>query len=782
MPSESKEELIKIKAYHVVTLFPRAPKVLGVDENQYGIAKFEVIDSLQGNVITDKNGLITIKGTFVERINKGEVYTILAKRDDDPQWGIQYTVLYIAQQIDFTKFKNLNGFLRTFLTEGQIEEFYKLYDNPLEVIASHDMKKILAVHGVGPYIANCIIERYEENVDKTPIYIELDSYGLTPNFIQRLIQTYITPNAVIQAVKSNPYQLIDDVDGVGFTTADEIALKGGLNPKSPDRIAAYIEYFLKEQAVDGNSYVNAGLLLQQIYSHFGSKELIQEDIFNDEGELIGSNISLAIKSLQDKDIIKVEENENKLNRRVYLTKIWELENDIAYHLKRLLNAPNNFYYKDWEDKVAQLEDKQGFKFDDTQKQGIKLGLDKQVCFISGLGGTGKSSLVSGILAALNRYTFAQCALSGKASARLQEVTGAEGSTIHRLLGFMPGFGFEYNEDNKLPYDIIILDEISLVGGDIFLSLLKAIPDGSKLIMLGDLGQLTSIGVLNLASDLFYSPVIPNVNLTTIHRQAAKSGIITASHSVRNQEQLFEDGFEGQDVIGELKDMTIDIEIERDNIRSKCLDWFKYWYTSDLVQQDISKIQLIAPVKERGDACVYNLNIDIQQFYNPYIEGDPCITVGYKDHTYHIQEKDKVMCIKNNYKAINSSGTYSPIYNGWVGVVEEITDKGLNIYFPLAKDTIFVPLKMAKTSIVLGYASTVHKLQGSDYPVIIGAIDYATPPKMLDNALVYTLITRAKKQCVLIAQNRALRKAIATDFVAQKHTFLQELLLKGDSNE
>ena len=192
----------------------------------------------------------------------------------------------------------------------------------------------------------------------------------------------------------------------------------------------------------------------------------------------------------------------------------------------------NLIMKIGEEIVRQQEHKQGYQFTDEQIAGIKTGLDNQVCFITGGAGVGKSSLVSGILESLKDYTFAQTALAGKASARLQEVTGEEGFTIHRLLGFNPSLGFTFNEDNPLEYDIIILDEISLVGGEIFLSLLKAIPNGSKLIILGDMGQLESIGCMNLAFDLYKSKSIVTIELTKVHRQAQKSGIITTSQQIR----------------------------------------------------------------------------------------------------------------------------------------------------------------------------------------------------------------------------------------------------------
>lgn len=445
-------------------------------------------------------------------------------------------------------------------------------------------------------------------------------------------------------------------------------------------------------------------------------------------------------------------------------------------MKRLLNAENHFDYGNWKEKISALEEKQGFPFAEEQLNGIKLGLDKQVCLISGLAGSGKSSLVSGILASLSEYNFAQCALSGKAAARLQEVTGQAGCTIHRLLSYEPmSGGFAYNEKNQLPYHIIVLDEVSLVGGEIFLDLIKAIPDGSKLIMLGDMGQLESIGALNLAADIYESAVIPTVELKQVHRQAAQSGIITSAHSVRNQEQLYPDGLDGIDIRGELQDMIFELTSDRTQNRAKVLNWFKKWYESDIVGKDIMKIQLIAPVKERGDCCVFNLNLDVQSYINPVNEFEDKIKMGSKDKSYYIHVNDKVMCIKNNYKTFDEYGVNCPIYNGWVGIVKDITPDFVKINFPLAGGIVCMSKNDVRSQLVLGYASTVHKLQGSDAPVVIGALDYSTPPKMLTCQLLYTLLTRAKKRCIVVAECNALTKAIGTDYVSTKRTFLKELL-------
>ena len=766
--------IIKIQARMNRILFPKYPNVLGENDNNFGIVSWNPVDVIEGEPHVDSWGTIVIKGNYDEKIEYADDYIIIAKEVYSQERGLQYDLLYFAKDMDLSKVTNQKAFLRTFLSDIQIKEMYKVLENPLKTIEEHDVESLKKVHGIGNYIANCIIERFEDNRDNCEMYIELDKYGLTPKFIQKLVKKYSNPKKVIEIVKNNPYQLSYDVEGIGFKTADDIALKGGINKTSPDRIEGYINYILNEQAQEGNSYITSGQLTSFIFDEFGGKENIFEVYRDEEGNITGNNISDAIEDLKNKRIIQIEDSEPRSQRRAYLQKYYQLEKDIAYHLKRIANAQNNFKYDTWEEVLKKQELKQGWIFTEEQKAGIKLGLDKQVCFITGGAGTGKSSLVSGILKSLKNYTFAQTALAGKASARLQEVTGEEGYTIHRLLGFKPPHGFAFNEDNPLTYDIIILDEISLVGGEIFLSLLKAIPNGTKLIVLGDMGQLPSIGCMNLAFDLYNSKFITTVELTKVHRQAQKSGIITDSLKLRNQIPVLEKNFVGEIVHGELQDMYYDISDTTETTRSRVMKWFKEKYESDLVK-DIMDIQILCPCKDRGDSSVFNLNLDVQAYVNPPSpDKKELIVKQFKGKEYALREGDKVMCIKNNYKVMGENKT--GVFNGWCGILTEITDYGFHkVYIPMIHDTMTFSTSDLINGVILGYASTVHKYQGSSAKIIIGAFDNTTPPMMRTKELLYTLWTRAEKECITIAQNTALYSATKNSGVIDKNTFLVELL-------
>lgn len=770
------DNIIKIEARLNRVLFPKYPKVLGKGDDTFGIVSWIPMLELEGSLKTnswDEN--VVIKGIYEEPIDPKTDYTIIAKESYDEQRGMQYELIFIGRIINLSSVTNQKMFLKTFLTDNQISEMYKVLENPLATIEKHDIESLKKVHGVGNYIANCIIERFENNKDNCEVYMELDSYGLTPKFIQKLISQYKNPKKVIDIVKYNPYQLSFDVDGIGFKTADAIALKSGVNEKSPERIKGYINYLLEDLAQHGNSYITSGELTAYIFEEFGGKEKILEVYKDKNGNVTGNNIGQAIEDLVASRVIHVEDSNDKANRKVYLLKYWYLEKSIMYHLKRIANAENKFNYDNWREVIKAQENNQGWLFTEEQKNGIKLGLDQQVCFITGGAGTGKSSLVSGILKSLEKYSFAQTALAGKASARLQEVTGEEGFTIHRLLGFQPGVGFLHNEDDPLGYDIIILDEISLVGGEIFLSLLRAIPDGTKLIILGDMGQLESIGCMNLAADLYESDFIATVELTKIHRQAQKSGIIVASQKIREGIPILSKNYVGVLTTGELQDMHFDISDDISTTRERAMKWFKEKYNSNLVS-DIMDIQILSPCKDRGNASVFNLNNDVQAYVNPPSPEKNELEISIaKDKTFILREGDKVMCIKNNYKIYGEKRT--GVFNGWCGILKKI-DPYLDfheIYFPIIDDTMIFSTKDLKAGIILGYASTVHKYQGSSAKVIIGVIDNTIPPSMRTKELLYTLWTRAEKDCVTVGQNSALYACAFNSGISNKNTFLVELL-------
>lgn len=394
------------------------------------------------------------------------------------------------------------------------------------------------------------------------------------------------------------------------------------------------------------------------------------------------------------------------------------------------------------------------------------------------GNCGKTTVAGAIVSLFSDASSAACCLSGKAAARLGEVMGTNnGSTIHRLLGFNPELkGFERNRDNPLPQDLIIIDEISMIGGSLFYSLLQAIPDGAKVVMLGDTGQLEAIGECNVASDTINSNQVPVVTLDKIHRQAEKSAIVTESIKVRNGIQIIPKDYAGIETLGENKDMILDCYSDKSNTAYKTLEYFK----SELAENgnDILKVQMIAPMRSRGEASIWNLNKLAQDYYNPST-GQDSVTIKYPNKGVgELRAGDKIIVTQNNYRDCYKADSEEEIkqvaiFNGYIGIILSIEPDSHMVIDFLNLGKVLVPRGLFSI-IELAYAITVHKFQGAQVETAIIALDYSSY-SLLSKELVYTAITRAQKKCILIAQNAALRFAVDTTKTNAKNTHLKRLL-------
>jgi RecD/TraA family predicted helicase len=422
-------------------------------------------------------------------------------------------------------------------------------------------------------------------------------------------------------------------------------------------------------------------------------------------------------------------------------------------------------------RIGEQEAKQGWKFTEQQLEGIFTAMNNNVTIIRGYGGTGKSSCVTGLLACADEdYRFKQCALSGKASVNLTDITGQEGYTIHRLLEVDPITGrFNHNEYFPLLTDLVILDEGSMVDVALFESLIQAIPTGAKLIILGDTNQLESIGVGNILLDMIDSGEVPVVTFDKVHRQGAKSAIIGESIKIAQGQKPVGYGWEGTNVLGELKDLKyIGFTCDRDSKKPTIDLIMKEFKTLYNECKDISQIAVIVPTRERGTGCL-PINILIQDYVLPPLEkrGFYCNCGG-----YDIYKGDKVINLKNARPRPNQAIVSAPIYNGNMGEVIEVGFDYLKVdFYNIGEVYIY---KSHLENIALGYAITVHKSQGSTIPYTISAIDFSHF-SMLTRQLVYTTMTRAKKKCVMIFETNALIRAINTNKITQKDTFLYYFL-------
>jgi exodeoxyribonuclease V alpha subunit len=744
------EVIIKCKVRLSKQTFPKN-KI--INSGDFGIISATVLDTLQGEPKTNKWNCITLTGNMCQ-INDEDIYVVIGKEKGHEKYGLQYEVIFMCVDIKLTNKDDQYKFLEKILPQRQCVEIFKTFENPIDVLEKKDIKALCTVKGVGVPTAIKIIDKYENTKDYSEAYVKLDKYGLSKNVINKLVDFYGSPNTVIAKVEENPYILIDEVEGIGWSKADDMALDSGIGQYSINRVKAYIKYYLYEKANTGNTWVDIDDLLDAIDGTVGY-ELPQETL---------------VEALQDLN----KRNEiwtNKEQDKIALKKFYDLEKNISEELKRINEAENLFDFTGWESKIKEQEKRQGWEYTEEQKKGIRTILENQVVIIVGLAGTGKSTTVSGMLEVFKEnYDFAQTALSGRASCNLSEITGVDGYTIHRLLGYQPETGFIYNKDNPLPIDIVILDELSMVGADIFYKLIQAVKTGSKLIMLGDLGQLEAIGIGNIMKDMIDSEYIKYVELTKIHRQASKSAIITEGKKIRYEEHIIEKNFTGTETRGELQDLELDIYSDKNNTHNKILEHFQ-----DLLPkvENSFDIQVVVPMKDRGKASAYYLNNSIQQIVMDTNKNG--IVVGEEsDYPFTLYIGDKIINNKNNYKTLNENGEEVPIFNGDLGIVTDIDYFSQTIVVDFNyKGKIYIPRKHL-IHIKLGYAITCHKLQGSGMKYVICGLDYSHY-KLLNKEMVYTMLTRAKKYCVLCAENKALRYATTQSGVKEKQTFLKYFL-------
>lgn len=672
--------------------------------------------------------------------------------------GMQYNVVYSQEVYVFDTYNKQVAFLNCILTQKQLNNLIKAYpQNPIKPLEDRDLNALTKVSGIGERTAYKLITRFESCRDKGKAYVELATYGITATMINKLVEHYESPDIAVAKIKENPYLLIEDVTGIGFSKADEIALKGGLDKFDWKRCKAYIIHYFRERASEGHSFVLYDELVDAV-----------------EQELEGmpyESIQEAMRNLEKEGKIWFKDTGDDI--LVALKYYYMLESNVAKHLKRLMEAPSNLDINEEEAmrRIGEQEAKQGWKFTEQQLEGIFTAMNNNVTIIRGYGGTGKSSCVTGLLACADEdYRFKQCALSGKASVNLTDITGQEGYTIHRLLEVDPITGkFNHNEYFPLLTDLVILDEGSMVDVALFESLIQAIPTGAKLIILGDTNQLESIGVGNILLDMIDSGEVPVVTFDKVHRQGAKSAIIGESIKIAQGQKPVGYGWEGTNVLGELKDLKyIGFTCDRDSKKPTIDLIMKEFKTLYNECKDISQIAVIVPTRERGTGCL-PINILIQDYVLPPLEkrGFYCNCGG-----YDIYKGDKVINLKNARPRPNQAIVSAPIYNGNMGEVIEVGFDYLKVdFYNIGEVYIY---KSHLENIALGYAITVHKSQGSTIPYTISAIDFSHF-SMLTRQLVYTTMTRAKKKCVMIFETNALIKAINTNKITQKDTFLYYFL-------
>lgn len=756
---DSPKDIVEVVEF-VKRIYPRKGRI---KDGDWQVVKVKSVEN--GDTFVVVGNMVAMTDEYDTRYKIGGK---LSYSDRTEEW--QYGIYYSQELYEFKTKEDTEVFLSFFLTDTQLSNFLTVFPNPIEVLERGDINELMQIKKVGVKTAENILTRYNACKDKGKAYVELGKYGLSQNIIDRLINRYNSPEIAIEKIKSNPYILVNEVRGVGFKKADEIALKTGIDPNSVERGVAFITYYFRVCAEEGDSYIDFDELLDAVDEYLGD--------YSDD------SLDEAMLTLKNKgDLWYKDYDDCTLIAHSYY---FNIEKEICNHIKRLMSYPSNVRLNREQamERIKAKEEAQGWSYTERQLEGIFATMENNVTIITGYGGTGKTSAVTGMLACTDEgYDFKQCALSGKASANLTDVTGVEGSTIHSLLRYDSVTGdFMMNEHNQLDTDLVILDEGSMVDMELALALLKAIPNGAKLIILGDTNQLESIGAGNLLMDLIDSEVVPTIVFDKVHRQGAKSAIKTESIKVAEGKQLTKTTWTGESLLGELKDLKyIGFNSSKGQARPTIdlvMTEFKKLYKE---AKDIKDIAVILPTKASGSSC-HTVNLLIQDYVLPRNKGKG-IELGDEQHPFTVYVGDKIINLRNNKKAYNYEnvdGSYKvekvikPIFNGNMGeVIDIINDETILVDFYNIGEVI-VDAKQIQ-HIALGYAITIHKAQGSTIPYVVGAVDY-THYSMLNRQLVYTLMSRAKTKLSFIFESKALSKAISTNYVTKKRTFLYHLLV------
>ncbi|PWT35097.1 hypothetical protein DKZ29_07990 [Limosilactobacillus reuteri] len=711
----------------------------GSPKSEFKIVTLNVKNVNKGELKRNEYGEVVLKGNMT--FNAHTDYVITAEPVDDPKWGYQYNYVFSKRSAPVEGMTK-EEFIE-FLTE--ITPFAnviaKKYDDPREIFKTKNLDALLKIKGIGPAKAKKMFKDYESQKDYSPAYVAFGQWGFSMTMTRRIVEEMASVDSAIDWLNKDPYHFMK-VKGLGFKTIDSKALDHGIAVNDERRVHAYIDNFFEELEHNGDSWIYLSELLNYL----------RKDIY-------GVNLDNVLVWLeQSKDYFEYSNRDKTIVTR---KELFDIQKDVVRQLLRLLNTPREINLKYVDETITNVEKDQGWEYTNSQKEAISVLLKKKVVLLNGKGGTGKTAILNAVLKVFkkNGYSVATCALSGKAADNLTQITGKRGSTIHKLLGASIR-GFEMNENNLLPYDVIVLDEVSMVNVRLFDALVKAIKSNATLIMVGDAAQLDSIGV-GVMRAILSTKVIPNVTLTEVHRQAANSAIVEHSLAYREGKKPKELTSNSWKLYGNNKDMGYvfeNITNETDSVVRDTIKLFK----AALKNYQINDIQILSPTTLNCD----KLNAYAQEVANPYEEWKKEYSIKSSNGSYNLRVGDKVINTMNNYETMDPDETVArPIFNGNTGTITAIsieTDKNDNI-----KDCRMVidfdgigKVGLANgdiKAIHLGYAITVHKSQGSTIPCVIIALPFQY---MLNSReLLYTAITRASKSAFLITSERTLASTV-----------------------
>jgi exodeoxyribonuclease V alpha subunit len=678
----------------------------------------------------------------------GESLRMRGRWTSHPKYGKQFEVFSYTTVLPATV-QGIQRYLGSGLIKGigpvMAERMVKHFGVDIMHIIDETPERLIEVDGLGPKRTAMITAAWAEQRAIKEVMVFLQGVGVSTSLAVRIYKKY--GDKSVDVVRAEPYRLASDVWGIGFKTADTIAMSVGIARDSPERIKAGLAYTLSEAADDGHCYLPVPNLIADAAK-----------ILELQAEMIGPCLDeLAATEGVVREDLPATAGDSSPVPAVYLPPFYQAERSVAAALLRLLNAREDrlasFTSVDWDKALGWLRKRTGVSLAPEQEDAVRLALTSRVAVLTGGPGCGKSFTVRSVveLVKAKGAKIILVAPTGRAAKRLAELTGHEAATIHRLLQLRPGGDASFDAANPLDADLVVVDESSMVDVILANKLVKAIPPGAHLLLVGDVDQLPSVGAGEVLRDLLSAGTLPVVRLTKIFRQAQQSGIVVNAHRINAGDQPSLSGF------GDFFWFGCD---DNDQIAALVVDIVARRIPAKFSLDPRRDVQVLCPM-HRGPAGAGNLNLLLQEALTPFREGQP--ERRYGGRAFRVG--DKVTQLRNNYEK-GAAG----VFNGTVGVVTALSPEEHKLTVLTDEDESVDYGFDELDELAHAYAVTIHRSQGSEYPAVVIPLTMGSW-LMLQRNLLYTGVTRAKKLVVLAGSRRALAVAVRTKGAGRRHTAL-----------
>ena len=707
------------------------------DENGYTVAKVKV---------SGRKDLVTVVGTLLIPI-PGEVIEMKGNWMNHPRYGEQFKVEHYKSLVPASVY-GIEKYLGSGLIKGigpiMAGRIVKNFgEETLEVI-ENEIEKLAEVDGIGKKRIEMVKKAWEDQKEIREVMIFLQTHGVGSGYATKIFKQYGSRS--IQVVKENPYRLATDIFGIGFISADRIAEKLGFARDSELRAEAGILYVLQQLADEGHVYYP--------YEPFVKK---CQEILGVDREVIVKALGAiaAAKMIVVEDLKEDIEDFGEKDKAVYLAKFHLSETSIVTRMKTLIKSPKSIRKIDSDKAIDWVQKQLAITLAKRQMEAIKCAAENKVMIITGGPGTGKTTIINAILKIFSklRVKIMLAAPTGRAAKRMSEATGHEAKTIHRMLEYsIRKGGFQKNEEKPLDCDLLVVDETSMIDTILMHHLLKAIPPGATFILVGDVNQLPSVGAGNVLKDIIASGKMQVVELNEIFRQAKESLIIVNAHKI-NSGLLPSFKSSGQ----KLDDFYFVEQEDPEEVLRIILELTKERIPRRFGFDPVDDIQVLTPM-HKGVVGAGNLNVELQKVLNP-------VENGVLRGGFSFRVSDKVMQVKNNYD--------KEVFNGDIGRITSIDPEHQEI--TISFDGRDIPYDYTDLDeIVLAYAVSVHKSQGSEYPAVVMPI-LTQHYVLLQRNLVYTAVTRGRQLVVMVGTMKALAIGVRNDKTRKRYTYLRQRL-------